>query len=99
MKREYCINMTPVSADAYIDHIEARLAASDEKCSEWSEWFLALEEEHAKLLDENMKLKAKSAELVAQIRELWYLVNHRSAYGYAAALEHIEELGIEVENE
>jgi hypothetical protein len=30
------------------------------------------------------------------VRELWHLVNNRSGYGYAAALEHIEELGIEV---
>lgn len=31
------------------------------------------------------------------VGELWRLVNHRSGYGYAAALEHIEELGIEVD--
>ena len=30
------------------------------------------------------------------VEQLWYLVNHRSGYGYAAALESIEELGIEV---
>lgn len=30
------------------------------------------------------------------VDQLWYLVNHRSGYGYAAALEAIEELGIEV---
>ena len=30
------------------------------------------------------------------VNQLWYLVNHRSGYGYAAALEAIEELGIEV---
>jgi hypothetical protein len=32
-------------------------------------------------------------------RELWHLVNNRSGYGYAAALKHIEELGIEVDND
>lgn len=31
------------------------------------------------------------------VKQLWYLVNHRSGYGYAAALEAIEELGIEVD--
>ena len=31
------------------------------------------------------------------VKQLWYLVNHRSSYGYAAALEAIEELGIEVD--
>lgn len=31
------------------------------------------------------------------VKQLWYLVNHRSGYGYAAALESIEELGIEVD--
>lgn len=31
------------------------------------------------------------------VNQLWYLVNHRSGYGYAAALEAIEELGIEVD--
>ena len=31
------------------------------------------------------------------VNQLWYLVNHRSGYGYAAALESIEELGIEVD--
>lgn len=36
-------------------------------------------------------------ELELLVKELWHLVNHRSGYGYAAALEHIEELGIEVD--
>jgi len=31
------------------------------------------------------------------VKHLWYLVNHGSGYGYAAALEVIEELGIEVD--
>lgn len=39
----------------------------------------------------------REAELEALVRELWHLVNNRSGYGYAAALEYIEELGIEVD--
>jgi len=35
--------------------------------------------------------------LESLVKQLWYLVNHRSGYGYAAALESIEELGIEVD--
>ena len=33
------------------------------------------------------------------VQQLWYLVNNRSGYGYAAALEAIEELGIEVSDD
>lgn len=40
--------------------------------------------------------REKQLELL--VSHLWYLVNHRSGYGYAAALEAIEELGIEVES-
>ena len=39
--------------------------------------------------------REKQLELL--VKQLWYLVNHRSGYGYAAALESIEELGIEVD--
>ena len=39
----------------------------------------------------------RERELELLVKQLWYLVNHRSGYGYAAALESIEELGIEVE--
>ena len=39
----------------------------------------------------------RERELELLVKQLWYLVNHRSRYGYAAALESIEELGIEVE--
>lgn len=39
--------------------------------------------------------REKQLELL--VNQLWYLVNHRSGYGYAAALEAIEELGIEVD--
>ena len=35
-------------------------------------------------------------ELEELVKQLWHLVNHRSGYGYATALEAIEELGIEV---
>lgn len=41
-------------------------------------------------------LDAENAKLRELVQELWHLVNHRSGYGYAAALELIEELGIEV---
>ena len=40
----------------------------------------------------------RERELELLVKQLWYLVNHRSGYGYAAALEAIEELGIEVES-
>ena len=51
---------------------------------------------------EQLEIKVESLEdenkaLRELIQELWHLVNHRSGYGYAAALEHIEELGIEVD--
>lgn len=39
--------------------------------------------------------REKQLELL--VNQLWYLVNHRSGYGYAAALEAIEELEIEVD--
>ena len=39
--------------------------------------------------------REKQLELL--VNQLWYLVNHRSGYGYATALESIEELGIEVD--
>ena len=39
----------------------------------------------------------REKELEHLVKQLWYLVNHRSGYGYAAALESIEELGIEVD--
>lgn len=39
--------------------------------------------------------REKQLELL--VKQLWYLVNHRSGYGYAAALESIEELGLEVD--
>lgn len=39
--------------------------------------------------------RERRLELLA--KQLWYLVNHRSGYGYAAALEAIEELGVEVD--
>ena len=46
---------------------------------------------------ESDELQHENAELRELVQELWHLVNHRSGYGYAAALEHIEELGIEVD--
>lgn len=39
----------------------------------------------------------RERELELLVKQLWYLVNHRSGYGYAAALESIEELGLEVD--
>lgn len=39
----------------------------------------------------------REKQLERLVNQLWYLVNHRSGYGYAAALEAIEELGIEVD--
>lgn len=39
----------------------------------------------------------RERELELLVKQLWHLVNHRSGYGYAAALESIEELGLEVD--
>ena len=41
----------------------------------------------------------REKDLESLVKQLWYLVNHRSGYGYAAALESIEELGIEVDDD
>lgn len=49
------------------------------------------------LIDRIQQLENENTKLRELIQELWHLVNHRSGYGYAAALEHIEELGIEVD--
>lgn len=47
---------------------------------------------------ENAELGSeREKQLERLVNQLWYLVNHRSGYGYAAALEAIEELGIEVD--
>lgn len=56
-----------------------------------------LADEYDRLKAEVDRLRDENAKLIAQVQELWRLVNHGSAYGYVAALEHIEELGIEVD--
>lgn len=49
VSKNYYINMIPVSADTYIDHIEACLKRSDKDIDEWVEAYRALEARHAEL--------------------------------------------------
>ena len=68
----------------FVEYDNGRLAATCEPVLTPEQAIAAtLENEREKKLEE-------------LVNQLWYLVNHRSGYGYAAALESIEELGIEV---
>lgn len=92
VSKDYYINMIPVSADTYIDHIEACLKRSDKDITEWAEAYRALEARHVELERENAKVRELAKDACTCLRSFF----DPEWFDETVFAERMHELGIEV---